>query len=79
MSVYRLYRGEGTEAELARTFLAQPVTPQDEFYSLFYLSLWAEARHQHPLQAEGYMRAALRTNYARVVNDRDFMVTTAKV
>jgi hypothetical protein len=48
----------------------------DEFYALFYLSLYNEVRNV-PTKAELYMRRAIGTKYAQYSND--YMVSCAKV
>lgn len=59
---------------------------RDEFYALFYLALFAEARGEW-IKAEGYLRQAIQTKYAIDSEEMattgrgrsDYMVTTAKV
>ena len=48
----------------------------DEFYSLFYLSLWCEAIGETS-KAENYMRAAVKSPYGQGAND--YMTSVAKV
>jgi hypothetical protein len=53
-------------------------SPTEEFYSLFYLGLFNEARGE-TAKAESYMKAAVRSTYAKAVGSRDYMVDCAKV
>lgn len=53
-------------------------SPTEEFYSLFYLGLFNEARGE-TAKAESYMKAAVKSTYARAVGSRDYMVDCAKV
>jgi hypothetical protein len=48
----------------------------DEFYALFYLGLYCEARGE-PTKAEAYMRKASQTQYAQFSGD--YMASCAKV
>lgn len=73
--VYRLFRGEGTEAELA-LYGHSKAGQSDEFYSLFYLGLYNEARN-HPDKAKWYLLESLQTVYGRT--SPDYMVSCAKV
>jgi len=51
----------------------------DEFYSLFYLALFNEARNV-PAKAELYLRQALATRYAQESStSSDYMVSCARV
>lgn len=52
--------------------------PTEEFYSLFYLGLFNEARGETS-KAESYMKAAVKSTYAKAVGSRDYMVDCAKV
>lgn len=58
--------------------LIYPHSYGDEFYSLFYLGLFNEARGEMT-KAESYMRAAATTKYARAVGSKDYMVDVASV
>jgi hypothetical protein len=53
-------------------------SPGEEFYALFYLGLFNEARGE-TTKAENYMKAAAGTKYAEVVGSQDYMVDCAKV
>ncbi|KAG7366776.1 TPR domain protein [Nitzschia inconspicua] len=75
-TVYSLFRGEATEHDLADA--GHKGGPTEEFYSLFYLGLFNEARGDIT-KAESYMTAALRSTYAKAVGSRDYMVDCAKV
>jgi hypothetical protein len=48
----------------------------DEFYALFYLGLYCEARGE-PTKADAYMRHASHTQYAQLSGD--YMASCAKV
>ena len=48
----------------------------EEFYSLFYLGLWCEAKGE-TMKAENYMRAAVNSAYGKGSND--YMTSVAKV
>jgi tetratricopeptide (TPR) repeat protein len=76
-SVYQLYRGNANEEALAKAGHASG-KPSDEFYSLLYLGLFAEAR-QEPSKAENYMRQATHTPYATSVGRSDYMTAVARV
>jgi tetratricopeptide (TPR) repeat protein len=113
-TVYRLFRGEGTEQDLAVAGHASsaryvgyrmqslgrlppgplpymvytdpsmisshnpPRSIADEFYALFYLGLFCEARGEMT-KAATYMRQAVRTNYARTIGRGDYMTSVARV
>jgi len=49
----------------------------DEFYSLFYLGLFCEARGE-PGKAASYLRQAVRTRYA-TTGRGDYMTTFARI
>ena len=53
-------------------------SPSDEFYSLFYLGLFAEARNE-PGKAAEYMKRAVRTRYATDFGRGDYMTSVARV
>ncbi|KAL7561858.1 hypothetical protein ACA910_009693 [Epithemia clementina (nom. ined.)] len=88
--VYKLFRGQATEAELAlfgaqkrqtTSFTTAPPAPQqlaDEFYSLFYLALFAEVR-QEPTKAEHYMKQSIKAQYVQSIGQADYMAAVAKV
>ncbi|GAX11833.1 hypothetical protein FisN_20Lh112 [Fistulifera solaris] len=75
--VYNLFRGEGTEHDLA---LAghQSERLSDEFYALFYLGLYCEVRGEITKASE-YMKQALQTEYATSVGEKDYMTSVARV
>lgn len=74
-SVYSLFRGDGaTEEDLVNA--GHSGSASDEFYSLFYLGLWCEAKGELT-KAESYMRAAVKSTYAQGAND--YMTSVAKV
>lgn len=76
--VYRLFRGEATEHDLA----AVPIQTQslaDEFYALFYLGLYCEAVLSNESKAELYLRQAAHTQYAQTVGRRDYMTDCARI
>lgn len=75
-TVYRLFRGEATEHDLAQ--VGHRGGPADEFYALFYLGLFNEALGQNS-KAESYMRSAATSTYAKAVGSRDYMVDCATV
>ena len=75
--VYKLFRGTTTEEELA-LLGSRKATLSDEFYSLFYLALFAEVR-QEPTKAAHYMRQSIETQYAQSVGRADYMTAVAKV
>ena len=75
-TVYKLFRGEANEEDLA--LAGHKGGPGEEFYSLFYLALYNEARG-HPSKAEQYMKQAVKTQYAKSVGSQDYMVDCAKV
>jgi hypothetical protein len=90
-SVYQLFKGLATEQDLALAGLDyssksnnNPPPPRlsDEFYALFYLALFNEARGNNDKSLH-YMRQALHTTYAQANNnsgDRgDYMVAVARV
>jgi hypothetical protein len=54
------------------------IRPSEEFYSLFYLGLFNEARGEAS-KAENYMKSAVKSTYAKAVGSRDYMVDCAKV
>lgn len=53
-------------------------SPAEEFYALFYLGLFSEARAE-TMKAESYIKSATRTRYAKAVGSQDYMVDVAKV
>ena len=75
--VYQLFRGQATEADLAAAG-HKTGKASDEFYSLFYLGLFAEAR-QEPAKAEQYLRQSIHTTYATGVGQADYMTSVARV
>lgn len=102
-TVYSLFRGEGTEEDLAMAghssgryvcFLfigllylgqcsqyyhdASSNRPSDEFYALFYLGLYCEAKGE-TTKASQYMRQAARSDYANTVGRNDYMTSVARV
>lgn len=92
-TVYRLFKGGATEQDLAMAGLMdkqQSSKPSDEFYALFYLALYNEARSVddkvdgHENKASHYMRQALQTQYAKAnglgnPERSDYMVAVARV
>mmetsp|Transcript_40628 Transcript_40628/g.84565 ORF Transcript_40628/g.84565 Transcript_40628/m.84565 type:complete len:230 (+) Transcript_40628:91-780(+) len=76
-TVYKLFRGEATEAELAAAGHSTG-KPSDEFYSLFYLGLFAEARQERS-KAEQYLRQSVHTQYALGSGSADYMTDVARV
>ena len=69
------------ESHPSRHFTSYPLrlhSYSDEFYSLFYLGLFNEARGDSS-KAESYMRASVQTKYAKAVGSKDYMVDVAKV
>ena len=56
----------------------QKQSPGDEFYSLFYLGLYNDARGDMT-KAEHYMKSAIQSKYAIKVGSQDYMVDVAKV
>ena len=50
----------------------------DEFYSLFYLGLWCEAKGENT-KAESYMRSAVKSSYSQGFGSNDYMTSVAKV
>jgi hypothetical protein len=50
----------------------------DEFYSLFYLGLFAEVRGE-PEKAQAYMKRAVQTEYANFMGRGDYMTACARV
>ena len=86
--VYRLFRGQATEAELAlggtntsslsSSSSLSSLSLSNEFYSLFYLGLYTEGR-QETTKAEHYMRQAVQTQYAQSIGQTDYMTAVAKV
>jgi hypothetical protein len=73
--VYKLFRGEGTEQDLAMA--GQTGNSADEFYALFYLGLYCEARSE-TAKAASYMGQAVQTKYA-TTSSRDYMIACARV
>ena len=76
-TVLKLFEGKATEHELANVGHASG-NPADDFYSKFYLGLYAESVGED-LKAEGYMKSAAMSQYARAVGSRDYMVDCARV
>jgi len=77
-TVYSLFRGEAKEEDLALAGHDALASKSDEFYALFYLGLYCEARGQME-KAEGYMKAAVKTQYASSLGVGDYMTSCAKV
>mmetsp|Transcript_28244 Transcript_28244/g.33437 ORF Transcript_28244/g.33437 Transcript_28244/m.33437 type:complete len:291 (+) Transcript_28244:21-893(+) len=76
-TVYSLFRGDGlTEQDLATA--GHSGSPSDEFYSLFYLSLFCESRGETG-KAENYMRSAVKSSYSQGRGAGDYMTSVAKV
>jgi len=75
-TVYRLFRGEATEQELA--LAGHKGSIGDEFYALMYLGLFCECRREMD-KAASYMRQAIKTSYATRRGSGDYMVSLAKV
>lgn len=75
--VYKLFRGEANEHDLAEAGHASG-KPSDEFYALLYLGLFAEARRDNT-KAENYLRQAVHTEYATSLGRRDYMTDVARV
>ncbi|GFH61724.1 hypothetical protein CTEN210_18200 [Chaetoceros tenuissimus] len=72
--VYNLFRGDATEAELAKA--GHEGNPSDLFYALFYLGLYCESIGEIS-KAEHYMKEAVKSEYA---NGRgDYMTSCARV
>jgi len=76
--VYRLFRGEATEQELAKAGTPPTTRQSDEFYSLFYLGLFAEALGEST-KAQHYMQRATQTPYAIGGGQADYMTAVARV
>jgi tetratricopeptide (TPR) repeat protein len=77
-TVYRLFRGEGTEHQLAMAGHGNGASVADEFYALFYLGLFCEVRKE-TVKASEYMRQATRTEYATGIGRGDYMTSCARV
>jgi hypothetical protein len=91
-TVYQLFKGLNgvTERDLAMAGLLDakksnppPKPPSDDFYALFYLALYNEARGNDSKSLH-YMRQALHTAYAKANNSGtggggDYMVAVARV
>lgn len=75
-TVYSLFRGEAMEQDLA--VAGHQGSIADEFYSLFYLGLYSEARGNMG-KAENYMRTAAQSTYATGLGSGDYMSYCAKV
>ena len=50
----------------------------EEFYSLFYLGLFAESRGETS-KAANYMKAAVKSSYATGAGSGDYMTSVARV
>jgi hypothetical protein len=50
----------------------------DDFYALFYLGLYCEARGEITKASE-YMKQAVRTEYATSFGEKDYMTAVARV
>ena len=85
-TVYKLFRDECKEVDLAKAGLALNTNNQsnnksaisDEFYALLYLGLFSEARG-YDSKAEYYMKSACDTNYAKGFGSYDYMVAVANI
>jgi len=75
--VYSLFRGECSELDLASAG-HRSQSAADEFYSLFYLALFNEARGDAS-KASHYMRSAVGTKYATGFGSADYMTAVAAV
>lgn len=75
-TVYSLFRGEAMEQDLAVAGHSGSAT--DEFYSLFYLGLYSEARGNMG-KAESYMKTAVASSYATGFGSGDYMTYCARV
>lgn len=76
-TVYKLFRGEATEVELA-LIGHNTGKASDEFYSLFYLGLFAEIRQENS-KAEKYLLQSINTKYSQGFGQADYMTSVAKV
>lgn len=76
-TLYSLFRGEASERDLAVAGHSN-ANLSDEFYSLFYLGLYCEARGE-AVKAENYMKAAAATRYATGIGAGDYMTSCARV
>lgn len=76
-TVYSLFRGDASERDLAVAGHTSG-NVSDEFYSLFYLGLYCEARGE-AIKAENYMKAAVATKYATGIGAGDYMTSCARV
>ncbi len=74
-TIYSLFRGDGaTEHDLL--VAGQSGSKSDEFYSLYYLGLYCEAKGETS-KAEMYLLQSIKTDYGRGSND--YMTSCAKV
>lgn len=74
-TIYSLFRGDGaTEHDLL--VAGQSGSKSDEFYSLYYLGLYCEAKGEAS-KAEMYLLQSIKTDYGRGSND--YMTSCAKV
>ena len=74
-TIYSLFRGDGaTEHDLL--LAGQSGSKSDEFYSLYYLGLYCEAKGETS-KAEMYLLQSIKTDYGRGSND--YMTSCAKV
>ena len=76
-TVLKLFEGKATEHDLANVGHSSGYAA-DDFYSKFYLGLYAESIGEN-FKAEGYMKSAALSQYARSVGSRDYMVDCARV
>lgn len=74
-TIYSLFRGDGA-SEHDLLVAGQSGSKSDEFYSLYYLGLYCEAKGERS-KAEMYLRQSLQTDYGRSSND--YMTACAKV
>jgi len=66
-TIYSLFRGDGA-SEHDLLVAGQSGSKSDEFYSLYYLGLYCEAKGETS-KAEMYLRQSLLTEYCRSSND----------
>ena len=75
-TVYNLFRGDASEAELASAGHEGSIS--DEFYALFYLGLYCESMGEYS-KASNYVKAAVKSEYATGRGGADYMTSCARV
>ena len=75
-TIYSLFRDENGATEHDLLVAGQSGSKSDEFYSLYYLGLYCEAKGETS-KAEMYLLQSIKTDYGRGSND--YMTSCAKV